>query len=55
MVTLSTAQAAVVMMKQVGDKINEDKKKYDDVVKIQVCVYMYYCIYMYSIGNDIVC
>ena len=43
------------MMTEVGDKINEVKKKYVDTVKIQVCVYMYYCIYMYSSGNDIVC
>ena len=46
MVTLSTVQAAVVTMTEVGDKINEVKKKYEDTVKIQVCVYVCYCIYV---------
>ena len=53
MVTLSTVQAAVVTMTEVGDKINEVKKKYEDTVKIQVCVYV--CYYIYSSGNDVVC
>ena len=37
---ISTVQAAVVTMTEVGDRINEVKKKYEDTVKIQV----YTCI-----------
>ena len=35
---ISTVKAAVVTMTEVGDKINEVKKKYEATVKIQVCV-----------------
>ena len=33
---ISTVKAAVVTMTEVGDKINEVKKKYEATVKIQV-------------------
>ena len=37
---ISTAKAAVVTMTEVGDKINEVKKKYEATVKIQVHTYV---------------
>ena len=58
MVILFIVKAAVVTMTDVGDKINEVKKKYEDTIKIQVCMYMCACVcthirvcfiqYMYS-------
>ena len=45
---LFTVKAAVVTMTEVGDRINEVKKKYEATVKIQVCTYIrtYVCAYM---------
>ena len=37
---ISTVKAAVVAMTEVGDKINEVKKKYEATVKIQVHTYV---------------